>query len=308
MNCAVCESSRLEPIFHDTLEASEWIMNKTQYGYVRCLECGFVHCRPVPPEEDLATFYQETYPYEWFDKNMFFKKLQARHRAWKIRAELKPGSKYLDFGCGHGYFVNALRSRGLNAHGFDIGAEKIAGTKGSTITYAASFDAYQTTDFDLITAWHVIEHMRDVNNTISQLADRLRKGGKLIIAVPNLQSTGFRKFGQKWGWFQQPYVHISHFNHENLSRLLRKHGFEVQSVKTSDTWDQNIYDLLISRFFYRNRTRNTVRKFGSGARGILVFRLNQLVRLCFAILSYSLSAFRWHAFHGSELRVIAVKS
>lgn len=306
MNCAICNSSNSQPIFQDTLEASEWILNKVKYGYVRCLNCKFVQCDPLPPQADLTEFYHETYNYEWFDRNMFFKKIQARHRAWKIRTELKPGLKYLDFGCGHGFFVDVLLAKGLNVQGFDIGSEKIAVEKGS-ITYADNFESYKGTDFDLITAWHVIEHMRDVNQTIRQLAGRLRPGGKLLIGVPNIESSGSLQFGQKWGWFQQPYVHISHFGPDTLSKLLQNHGFTIQSVRTSDTWDQGLYDNLISFFFYRNKSRNPVRKFGSSALGNIVFKINQLVRLGFAFISYGLGLFRGNTMRGSELRIIAVK-
>lgn len=306
MKCRICDSLELEPLFQNTIEASEWVLNNIHYGYVRCAKCGYVQCEPLPSDEDLSSFYKNLYAYEWFERNSYFKKIQARHRAYKIRHVLKPGLRYLDFGCGHGFFVQVLLSKKLDAFGFDIGAEKIASTSEDRITYKDSFDNYVEQDFDMITAWHVIEHMRDPHATIAKLAKRLKTGGILLVAVPNLESAGFRQLAQKWGWTQQPYVHISHFSSSNLSLLLERNGFKVKSVRTSDTWDQNIYDMLISHFFYRNKSRNPVRKFEKSFRGEIFFRLNQAIRLVLTPVSYALGYLR-HPLRGSELRIIAVK-
>lgn len=306
MNCIVCNGERLEPLFEGTRESTEWILNKVHYGYIRCAHCSFVQCRPIPSEADLTAFYRDVYAYEWFDRNAFFKRIQARHRAFKVRNLLQPGIRCLDFGCGHGFFVRALLAQGRDAFGFDIGVEKIESKENSRITYAQQFGDYSAYNFDLITAWHVLEHMRDPDVTLNQLAARLKQGGKLFIAVPNLDSSGFRRFGVKWGWTQQPYVHINHFTHSNLTLLLQNHGFDVVSVKTSDTWDQNVYDMLISYFFYGSKSRNPVRSFKKNWKGELLFRLNQVFRLLFTPVSYGLGYFR-SPLRGSELRVVAVK-
>lgn len=307
MSCKICASAELKPVFDDTLEASEWILGGVKYGYVLCKSCGFLQCDPIPDEATLLKFYQEKYPYEWFQKNEYFKKLQARHRIRKIGSYLKGHQRVLDFGCGHGFFVRALAAKGFSSFGFDIGAEKISRENNLTITHLNTLDAYTEKDFDVITAWHVLEHMRDQHAVLENLHKRIRQGGLLIIAVPNTNSYAFKLVKQKWGWSQQPYVHINQYNSTNLSQLLSHHGFQVLAASSTDTWDQNIYDLLISWLFYRHKSRNPVRSFGHSALGNFIFRMNQLVRLAFTPLSYLVSFIRAKKMEGSELIVVAKK-
>jgi SAM-dependent methyltransferase len=252
-------------------------------------------------------FYQASYAYEWFDKNAFYKRWQARHRVSRIAYLFANGMKCLDFGCGHGFFVEAMSRRGIDAYGFDIGVSKLQKDPNVRVAYRASFEEYDLTGFDMITAWHVLEHMREPSKTVKALSDRLKEGGLLILAVPNGASLGIRLFGQKWGWVQQPYVHISLFGPQNLSGLLEAHGFVVERVHTREAWDQNLYDLLITALFYRHRSRNAVRKFNRSFRGALLFRINQIVRLAFTPLSYLYAAIKGERGDGSELVVIARK-
>jgi SAM-dependent methyltransferase len=307
LTCSVCESKKFSQEFKNTQEDNEWMLNGVKYSYFKCTQCMFLLCVPIPSEEDLLTFYKNNYAYEWFYKNSFFKRIQARHRLFKIKNYIEKSERILDFGCGHGFFVEALAKKGLNSNGFDIGVEKIVNENGYQIVYKNDFSEFIGKNFDLITAWHVIEHMRDINWVIDNLKSRLAYKGKLIIALPNTGSLGFKLFKQKWGWIQQPYVHINHFNMDNLKLLLKTHGFEILEVRTTDTWDQNLYDLLITKLFYKNKSRNVVRSFDDTSGGQLFFRINQFVRLLFTPVSYLYSKITWSSYAGSELMVVAQK-
>ncbi|MEO8172759.1 MAG: class I SAM-dependent methyltransferase [Sediminibacterium sp.] len=253
-------------------------------------------------------YYQEQYAYDWFKKNMFFKKWQARHRLAKISKHLKGSKRILDFGCGHGFFVQQLSKANFESYGFDIGADKIMMLGNARITNKNRLQDYPETGFDTITLWHVLEHMRDHDSVLSDLVNRLNPGGKLVIAVPNIGSLGYKLFGQKWGWVQQPYVHINHYNTHTLKTLLVKRGLSICSVTTRDTWDQNLYDLLITHFFYRNKSRNPVRKYGDSVGANIFFRINQVVRLLFTPISYLVSFIRAKKMEGSELLIVAEKT
>jgi len=307
MSCAICSSSDHRIIFQNTIESSEWNLDGIHYDYVLCNNCGFIQCDPIPPEKDLLRYYQEQYAYGWFQKNMFFKKWQAAHRYHRIKKYLNTGDRTLDFGCGHGFFVQQLAKRKIQSYGFDIGADKIMAVGNAHITNQNHLEEYKETGFDVITLWHVLEHMRDQDAVLQDLGNRLNADGKLIIAVPNIGSLGFKLFGQKWGWTQQPYVHINHYTTDTLAALLVKHGFSICSVVTRDPWDQNLYDLLITFFFYRKKSRNPVRKYSSSLGGRLFFRANQVVRLLFTPISYFVSFIRAKKNEGSELVIVAEK-
>jgi SAM-dependent methyltransferase len=307
VGCPICKSTEQTLLFEKTKEASEWVLNGVQYQYQRCNKCAFIQSNPIPPEKDLFEFYQKQYAYDWFEKNRFFKKIQARHRLFKIRNHVKGSKKILDFGCGHGYFVQELAKKQFQSFGFDIGSDKIMLHGSATITNKNQLSAYEEYGFDVISLWHVLEHMQDHDAILDDLKQRLNPGGKLIIAVPNTNSLAYKLVGQKWGWLQQPYVHINHYNSTNLGLLLESKGFTVCAVTTTDTWDQNLYDLLISYLFYKNKSRNTVRQFGDGAGGGVFFRVNQIVRLLFTPLSYFISFIRKNKKEGNELMMVAKK-
>lgn len=307
MGCAICKFGEQTVLFKDTLESAEWILNGIHYDYVRCDHCGFIQSSPIPKQEELNAYYQHEYAYDWFQKNMFFKRWQARHRLFKVRNHLKNKKRVLDFGCGHGFFVQALTQKGFHAFGFDIGSDKIMHHNNGKITNRYQLSDYEEKDFDVITMWHVLEHMRDQDAVLEDLKARLHPGGTLIIAVPNTDSLSFKLTQQKWGWLQQPYVHINQYNAANLCSLLERKGFTIRGIRTSDTWDQNLYDLLISLLFYRNKSRNTVRQYGDSGGGSLFFRINQMVRLCFTPISYFVSFLRRKRKEGNELLIIANK-
>jgi SAM-dependent methyltransferase len=307
MSCSICNSTIQTPIFDQTVESSEWVINQTRYGYIKCSNCGFIQCNPIPSNQVLFNYYQEQYAYDWFEQNRFFKKWQATHRYYKIQKHLQPNNKVLDFGCGHGYFVQELARRNLQSFGFDIGSDKISHHQNGHITNKYTLEEYTEEGFDLITLWHVLEHMQDQHTILAQLSQKLKPNGKIIIAVPNTNSYGFKRLGQKWGWLQQPYVHINQYNPHNLRLLLEQDGWVIDQVSTTDTWDQSLYDFLISILFYKNKSRNTVRQFGENASGSLFFRVNQLVRLIFAPISYLFSFLRKNKLEGNELMIIAHK-
>lgn len=307
MCCPVCNCIGRIKLFEDTIESSEWILEGAHYDYLYCKTCGFIQCDPIPPEKAVLTYYQEQYAYDWFARNIFFKKIQAWHRFRKIMGHLNGGKRVLDFGCGHGLFVKEVAKRGFSSFGFDIGADKIRQDANALITNKNRLDEYTETGFDIITAWHVLEHMRDQEAILSDLYNRLNVGGKLVVAVPNTNSYAFKWLKQKWGWLQQPYVHINQYNSSNLGRLLANHGFTVCTISTTDTWDQNLYDVLISIFFYRKKSRNPIRKYQHSMLGDLIFRANQLVRLLFTPLSYLVSMIRLAKGQGNELLIVAQK-
>jgi SAM-dependent methyltransferase len=307
MSCSICKSAAQVPVFIHTLEYSEWVLENTQYGYLKCANCGFLQCNPIPSNAVLFNYYQEQYAYDWFQKNSLFKKWQAKHRHHKIRKYIQPTDKILDFGCGHGFFVQELAGRGFQCFGFDIGSDKISHHQNGHINNKNTFQEYKEDGFDVITLWHVLEHMQNQHDILDQLKQKLKPGGKIIIAVPNTNSYAFKRLAQKWGWLQQPYVHINQYNPHNLSLLLEQHGWIIEKLSTTDTWDQSIYDFLISLFFYKNKSRNTVRQFGENAGGSLFFRMNQLVRLLFAPISYMFSLLRKNKLEGNELLIVAYK-
>src|SRR3989344_84436 len=154
-------------------------------------------------------------------KNYFV--LEKTHWLFKIRRKIffyfiqkysKPGSKIFDFGCGSGYLVGELQKMGHDAHGMDFEKEAIdygtnSGIKNLTLGKGDKLE-YANKNFDLLTAFDVLEHIENEKPVIEELVRILKPGGKMIISVPAYQ----------WLWGVQDEV-SHHFRRYTAGSLLK---------------------------------------------------------------------------------------
>ncbi len=125
---------------------------------------------------------------------------------------------------------------------------------------------YADGEFELITLWHVLEHLSAPVEMLREIRRVLTPGGVLVVAVPNSASLQARLAGQKWLHLDVPY-HLYHFSLDNLSGLLSKYGFVVLKVRHFSL-EQNAFgflEALMGRVgFRRNALFDTLRPGGGG--------------------------------------------
>jgi 2-polyprenyl-3-methyl-5-hydroxy-6-metoxy-1,4-benzoquinol methylase len=141
------------------------------------------------------------------------------------------GRRLLEVGAGHGYFLAATRQRGFDVRGLDVSsaAEEFCASRfGLDVQVAALENADLPQEaFDVVAAWHVLEHLADPRAALGKLASWLASAGILAVEVPNCESYDARVMGDKWvGW--QPKYHRWHFTPRALLRLLDEAGFEIE--------------------------------------------------------------------------------
>lgn len=299
--CPVCSNKSFVEKFPNTQELNNWKFNGIQYYYIECINCGIIKAHPLPTSETLKSYYNESYNYGSFKSEAFWKRLHSNLRIRFLSPYLKEKFKILDFGCGHGYFVKEA-SKAYQSFGFDIGAQKINNSKEGSITYSYDFKTYNEKDFDLITAWHVIEHLPNPLEVILELKNRLKPNGILAIAVPNIESLGFKLCAEKWNWVQPPLSHIYHYKAKNLCDLLINAGFEIVDVKSRDSLSNNFFDILVTKLLFRNKSRGSVNISLSRVNSPFYYHLANVLRCMFI----PLSIFTYFIPNsGSELRVVA---
>ena len=250
--CPICASTSFSPLPLRTDAAC----NK-EFTYRICNTCRLVCADPIPTKKESHIIYSQVFDYSWYQKVAFFKKVQAQKRIKIVTPVLCLKSKILDIGSGHGYFVNALRNNGYLAYGFEPDGGAIISLQNHIFRASSLLSIPET--FDIITLCHSLEHFNDLSTSLQQIKKLLKPNGILIIAVPNFDSIGQSKRAGEWVWLQQSYIHIWHFNDENLSALLNKEGFTPNKLFTRDTWDAQLYDytkffyitLLLYRLFFR---------------------------------------------------------
>jgi 2-polyprenyl-3-methyl-5-hydroxy-6-metoxy-1,4-benzoquinol methylase len=203
---------------------------------VACAECGFVRQDPLPPAEDLAAWYRGHYRTAY--KGVATPRLRHVWRAAGLALErlsfvspyLRPGSRTLDVGAGGGEFVALLARRGHDAHGLEPD-EGYAGfaraAYGVDVRTGALDDLPDEAPWDLITLFHVLEHLPDPVRPLERLRRRLAPGGTLVVEVPNVE---FLRCAPSNLFFA---AHVHYFSGRTLARAAALAGLEPVSSRPS---------------------------------------------------------------------------
>jgi 2-polyprenyl-3-methyl-5-hydroxy-6-metoxy-1,4-benzoquinol methylase len=144
------------------------------------------------------------------------------------------GGELCDFGCGDGAFLRLCRRRGWSVCGVDFN-EKVAhwARERDRLEVVAGTwpgEALAGRTFDVITAWHVIEHLPDPAGWVRAAAGKLNPGGYLLVCCPDAGSWAFRTFGRDWYGLDVP-RHLSHFTTWKLVELLAGAGLAVERIR-----------------------------------------------------------------------------
>ncbi|MCP4318260.1 MAG: class I SAM-dependent methyltransferase [Hyphomicrobiales bacterium] len=198
---------------------------------VMCNHCGLVFTNPLPTEEELSLFYRKYYRIFYQgalskprQKHIDKRVREAEFRAEKLKGLCKDNARVLDFGCGSGEFVEAMLNRGYDSHGFEIGESYGAygeGKLSNRIKVSSWEDVDYAPEFDLITSFHVVEHLRDPLNAVRKMMSWLAPGGLIFLEVPNVASGPYKGFGS----FH--FAHVLGFNTCNLRLLGAILGLEL---------------------------------------------------------------------------------
>jgi len=134
----------------------------------------------------------------------------------------------LDIGCGTGEFLAAVRKGGWQVEGVERDEKASSWARDSLGIPVTAGDLYSLPStagpFDVITLWHVLEHLYDPARAVQRIGDLLGKDGYLLIALPNIESIDARVYGADWIALDTP-RHVNHFSPGTLTRLLTDAGF-----------------------------------------------------------------------------------
>ena len=195
------------------------------YPIVRCNDCRLVFTddRNAPPASEL---------YPAFDQSDGWSQRSARsalgafllQRAGVVKA-VKSSGRLLDYGCGNGAFARHMSTAGFEAVGlepYSLGkpfeAAGLRLVQGPLSQVGASLGK-----FDVITLWHVLEHVRNPVELLTALNGHLHPGGALVISVPNFASWQSKVFGGSWFHLDPP-RHLLHFEAATLTDCLARAG------------------------------------------------------------------------------------
>lgn len=213
---------------------------ETPYKVVQCDNCSLVFVHPHPDSMEIKEHYDEGYYSEWLDAQR-----KRRVRMWSNRLKklgtIGTRGELLDVGCGEGTFLQLAKKSGWDICGTEISpyaAQYASNISGAEIFCGDLPDAgYHDSTFEVVTMWHVLEHVADPKRYLKEIYRILKPGGFLVLAIPNVNNVimqiTYRIFkGRKLKLFSkdEKEVHLYHFSPETLRAYLDKTGFQCLSV------------------------------------------------------------------------------
>jgi SAM-dependent methyltransferase len=202
---------------------------------------------------------------------------RRRVRALERATGLRRGS-LLDLGSGTGEVLLAARDRGWRAQGVEPEhtAAQMARDRGLDVIVARLQEAgLPERSFDVICAFHVLEHQPDSRKFLETMARWVRPGGFVAIEVPNWQSMQRRRLGERWSGLR-PHEHLVHFTPTTLAAAFRAAGIEPVSVRSPayvgppQSLDEALWDLVRPAGRLRRLLVPLCRRSGSGAGAPLI--------------------------------------
>lgn len=254
--CPWCNSEKTQ--IHLWLK-DEFLTNE-EFEIYECHQCGLLFTEPRPSKEKIGEYYksEEYYSHKENKKGFipkiyeFVKSINLKHK-YKLATNGKNIGKLLDIGCGVGDFIHTAEQQRWNCKGIEPSeeAKEIARKRiKAEILSSVELDQIPNETFDVITMWHVLEHVEDLKWQVAQLQRLIKKDGRIVIAVPNYKSYDAEYYKEKWAAYDVP-RHLNHFNKETLSKIFKTNGLTL--VKTDKLrWDAYYISYMSEQYRHHN--------------------------------------------------------
>ncbi|MDP4281012.1 MAG: class I SAM-dependent methyltransferase [Bacteroidota bacterium] len=250
--CPICGSGD----FENYLTVRDYFFSEEEFSIVKCSGCGFKFTNPRPAKNEIEKYYNTNeYLSHDTEKNDPITLIYRTIRDINIRSKFNLVKRYstgynlLDIGCGTGEFIQYCEKNGYIVNGIEPNekARKHAlDNNGIPVFDESHLDDEQDAGKDVVTLWHVIEHVHDLNERMKQIHRLLKKEGTLIIAVPNNNSPDCRKYGRLWAAWDVP-RHLYHFETSTMKHLAENYGFEIRKIIPM-RWDAYYVSMLSEKY------------------------------------------------------------
>lgn len=239
--CPWCESEKTKIHLH----LKDEFLSKENFQIHECLNCGLLFTEPRPTKERIGEYYKsEEYYSHQENKKGLIPKIYENVKAINLKAKYKMATKglekgiILDIGCGVGDFLHMMEQNGWETIGIEPSADAkdIARKRmKAKLLSPEEITNLKEESLDLITMWHVLEHVDDIKSEVQHLYRLLKRGGRLVLALPNFQSFDAQYYKQFWAAYDVP-RHLNHFCRKSIDKIFSD---SVLRLKQTDKliWD-----------------------------------------------------------------------
>ena len=240
-----------------TLELNDYFLTGEKFRLKENEDFGFLETNPQPLE-NLNDYYESENYISHTDSektlmDRMYKFVKNHNLSYKFSKLLDtvPGNKILDYGCGTGDFLVYAKGKKLEVFGVEpnpkalnISREKL----GFEFITDKPIDELNQ-KFDIITMWHVMEHIPNLFEFLEELKSKLNPGGKIYIAVPNHLSFDAKFYKNYWAAYDVP-RHLWHFSPNSMQKLFNSFGMKIE--KQYPLWFDSYYVSLLSEKYKKN--------------------------------------------------------
>lgn len=231
-SCLLCDNKS----FTKHIELKDHFLSGKFFTIFQCDSCGLMQTQPVPPLDKLQDYYASPeYISHSNQKSGLFNRTYQVIRKYTLRKKLKQIQRYvktpnlLDIGCATGEFLHYCAQNNLSVTGIEPNnnarefARREYNLKVENEDYLPRL---KDGTFDVITMWHVLEHVPDINERMATINRLLTENGVAFIALPNPNSYDALYYDNYWAAWDVP-RHLFHFSADAFIQLAEKHHFKL---------------------------------------------------------------------------------
>lgn len=263
--------------FQYYMTCEDYTVSHENFKIVKCDKCTLIFTNPRPKSSALDKYYEsEEYISHTNTATNLIGTIYKTVRSIALKSKvnlinsLSTKGSLLDYGCGTGHFLNAAYQNGWKVKGIEpsdnASSNAISEIKGFIIKDIQNVNG----KFNIISLWHVLEHIADLRATIQSLINKLEETGKLIIAVPNPESYDAQIYREHWAAYDLP-RHLYHFSQNSLAQLLNSFNLQIDSVQPMK-FDSFYVSLLSEK--YKSGKSNYVKSFINGYKSNSYAKIN----------------------------------
>lgn len=261
------------------LKCEDFTVSKEIFTLLKDEKSELLITHPQPELDKLSSYYEsENYISHTDSKKTLFDRIYQKAKTHAIKNKVKLIQKtkksktktekfannILDIGCGTGDFLTACKNQNWNVVGVEPNKKARVLAKSKLEILTSNFDNFENKypkihetinsieeQFDVITMWHVLEHVPNLEQYITQLNQILKPNGTLIIAVPNHKSYDAKYYGKFWAAYDVP-RHLWHFSQKSIKLLFAKENMKV--IQTLPMKLDSFYVSLLSEKYKKGKS------------------------------------------------------
>lgn len=236
-SCPICGASQ----WRQELTCTDHFVSGETFHLETCEACGFKQTQGVPGLDVIGQYYHsEAYiSHSNTDKGLMNRvyhlvRTYMLGRKRQLIASLASGKRLLDIGSGTGHFLQHMQTHGYQVTGVEVDADtrqRAIEAFGLTISDPTClYQAPEAATIDVVTMWHVLEHVEDLATYLAWIHQALTSEGVLLVAVPNCSALDATVYGRYWAAYDVP-RHRWHFTPTDMKALMERHGFTLTTCK-----------------------------------------------------------------------------